>query len=212
MKSYKSKPPDLALWCLHHLVQGQHREALTGDLIEKFQEGATRKWFWKQVLIACFTDFIGEVRRRWALFWYAIAGTIAICFLPPSLPDPVSFWFHWSNFPWPLSQFIFEMSTPTLVSLAALGILAGGLAIQRSLRWSFLLRTWIANLSLITLVHFTIGSIPLLLRPVPGDPYHRILIIPAAIQVLITAITFLVAAWIDYPAERTAANRQSPPA
>jgi hypothetical protein len=43
------RPPRLALWLLEHAWVGVYREALTGDLIEHYQAGQSRWWFWRQV-------------------------------------------------------------------------------------------------------------------------------------------------------------------
>jgi hypothetical protein len=39
----------MALWLLEHAWVGAYGEALTGDLIEHFQAGRSRWWFWRQV-------------------------------------------------------------------------------------------------------------------------------------------------------------------
>ena len=46
------EPPALALWLLKQWGSPYHRESLTGDLIEQFQEGRTRAWCWGQVAAA----------------------------------------------------------------------------------------------------------------------------------------------------------------
>jgi hypothetical protein len=43
------RPPTLALWLLEHAWVGAYREALIGDLIEHYQTGRSRWWFWRQV-------------------------------------------------------------------------------------------------------------------------------------------------------------------
>jgi len=43
------RPPRLALWLLEHACFGAYGEALTGDLIEHYQTGHSRWWFWRQV-------------------------------------------------------------------------------------------------------------------------------------------------------------------
>ena len=51
MSDRRSNPPKCAIRFLQNVCPGDN-EALTGDLIERFREGQTRAWFWKQVLIA----------------------------------------------------------------------------------------------------------------------------------------------------------------
>src|SRR5580765_5342802 len=52
MNSERSDPPTVGIWLLRHLYRGSAEEALTGDLIERFRDGQTRGWFFRQVLIA----------------------------------------------------------------------------------------------------------------------------------------------------------------
>jgi hypothetical protein len=52
MNSERSQPPALASWLLRRLCSTKDREALTGDLYERFGEGQSERWFWRQVVIA----------------------------------------------------------------------------------------------------------------------------------------------------------------
>jgi|SRR5579863_1555729 len=144
--------PRPAIWCLRHACPNGDNDALTGDLIERFREGQTRRWFWRQVFIA-----LGEIRRHWPHFCYAIVGTVVTLFFWDARAlRHVPGWLHWNELPWPLSQLAFELSRPALLALASLSILAAGLAIERPFRWVSLLRTGLINLALITLVHYSI--------------------------------------------------------
>jgi ABC-type transport system involved in cytochrome c biogenesis permease subunit len=42
-------PPKAALWLLEHWGSPYHGESLAGDLIEQYQDGRSRTWYWKQV-------------------------------------------------------------------------------------------------------------------------------------------------------------------
>src|SRR5262249_54885905 len=121
MTDRKSNPPRQAIWLLQQVCPGDN-EALTGDLIERFREGQSRAWFWKQVLIAVAVGVLGAIRLHWPQFCYAIAGVVLSSFWDApairSLPGP-----HWSDLPWPWSQLAFELSRPVLLALAALSIL-----------------------------------------------------------------------------------------
>lgn len=105
-------------------------------------------------------------------------------------------WLHWSSLPWPLSQFVFELGPTAALALAALPVLAAGLAINGTFRWVSLLRTWILNLALITLGHYSTDFLPWLTRPVPGDPHSRYLVVPLGVVQVLFFFTFLVAAWL----------------
>jgi hypothetical protein len=117
-----------------------------------------------------------------AFFWSAVKG----------LPG----WLYWWTLAWPFSQLAFELSRSALLALAALPILAAGLAVNQAFRWGDLLRTAVINLALITLGHYSLDFCPWLFRPVAG-PYHpRRLIIPPTLQILLFFSSFLVAAWL----------------
>ncbi|MEP6883660.1 MAG: hypothetical protein ABJC66_02815 [Gammaproteobacteria bacterium] len=48
----EGSPPKFALWLLKHLGSPYHRESLIGDLIEQSQEGRSRVWCCRQVILA----------------------------------------------------------------------------------------------------------------------------------------------------------------
>jgi len=52
VNSERSQPPALAAWLLRRLYSTKDREVLTGDLYERFGEGQSERWFWRQVVIA----------------------------------------------------------------------------------------------------------------------------------------------------------------
>jgi hypothetical protein len=200
MTARNPNPPGLAVWWLRATLRGRYNEALTGDLIERFREGETCGWFWRQVLIASGISALREIGRRWTFFCYAAAGTVAICSPPMYAGIQVPTLLGWSRLPWPLSQVVFELSTNLMVASISLCVLAAGLAVERSFRWISLSRTWIINLTLLVFGHYAVDLFPWLLRAVPGDPYHhKVLIIPGNLQVLLVASNFLVAAWLGCP-------------
>jgi hypothetical protein len=210
MNGKKSDPPRLAMWLLRHARPGGDNDALTGDLIERFREGQTRGWFWRQVLIAFAVGLRGEIRRHWPHFCYAIAGTA----MPPFLwktAKGVPFVFHWWALPWPWSQIVLELSATALLALAALPALAAGLVINGGFRWVSLFRSAVINLALITLGHYLLDVFgPWLSGPVPGHPYQRVLIIPGVFQILFFFSTFLVSAWLGCRPPRRATSTAKP--
>jgi hypothetical protein len=176
------------MWWLRHACPGSDKDALTGDLIERFHEGQTRGWFWRQVLIAFIVGVLGEIRRHWPYFGYAIGGFVLEGFFwNAHALGSVPKWLHWNELPWPWSQLASELSRPALLALAALPVLAAGLLIERSFRWVHLVRTAVITLALIAFGHFSFDIFPWLLRP---------LIIPVIVQMVLVFSAFLVAAWL----------------
>jgi hypothetical protein len=210
MIANESNPPKLALWWLRHTYPGDHGEALAGDLIERFRAGATRGWFWKQVLIASLTGTLVQIRYRWAIFCYAAAASVAMSDTRIYAPLPISSWLRWSDLPWPLSQLVFELGTPALVTLTTLTVLAAGLLIQHSFRWTHVFRTWIISFAFIALGHYSIDLYPWLLRPIPGNPYGKVLIIPEVVRVLLLVSSFVVAAWLGCPMTESIGKPKGP--
>ena len=212
MSDRKSNPPRRAIWFLQNACPGD-KEALTGDLMERFREGQTPGWFWRQVLIAFAVGVLGKLRRHWPHFSYAIAGTAIPAFLWKTV-ERVPAVLHWWALPWPLSQLAFESSRGALLALAALPALAAGLVISRAFRWDSLFRTAVINLALITLGHYLLGyldTFPWLKRPVPGNPYlFRILLLPPPSVELLFFSSFLVSAWLGCLSPRHAAPTDKP--
>jgi len=210
MSGKKSDPPRLAIWLLRHACPGSDNNALTGDLIERFHEGQSVGWLWRQVLSAFVVGVVCEIQRHWPSFFYAIAGTampMILCWKTTANtagPHPfgswmhLAFWLHWWSLPWPLSQLVFDWSPAALFTLEALPALAVALVIDRSFRWISLLRTGVITLALIAVDYYLFTLLyPWLTRPVPGDPYRRVLILPSVVGILLWAfITFLASGWL----------------
>jgi hypothetical protein len=57
-----AEPPRVATWLLRHLGCSQENEAVVGDIIERYQQGHSRLWYWWQVAVAIVTGFVTEVR------------------------------------------------------------------------------------------------------------------------------------------------------
>jgi len=65
----------MALWLLEHAWVGAYREALTGDLIEHFQAGHSRWWFWRQVGYALvITSIPSTLHKLLAVFGLVALG------------------------------------------------------------------------------------------------------------------------------------------
>jgi hypothetical protein len=72
-----SKPPAVATWLLEHLQSGSRKDYITGDLMEAYQLGRSRVWYWKQVLGAITVSFCQEcIFRRQNVKSHSAARTI----------------------------------------------------------------------------------------------------------------------------------------
>ena len=65
MKTEQSHPPALAIWFLRRICPKRNREAITGDLLERFREGRSDGWFWRQVLGAILVGASSQLRLHW---------------------------------------------------------------------------------------------------------------------------------------------------
>ena len=200
MNRDQSNPPKLAVWLLQHAYPKSHNQVLTGDLVEKFREGKSRGWFWKQVLIAFAVALLAGVRRRWPHFSYALAGAGIYAFRPKPffiLRGIV----HWYALPWPWSQIVFEWTPVALVALAALPILAATLAFNGAFRTVSTLRTGMLSLALVTLVHYLPNAFPAVCRPMPGSSFVKVFMVPNG-QVYLFFCAFLVSSWLGCSSPR----------
>ena len=75
-------PPRLATWLLQRWGSGPQRDSLVGDLIERYQQGRSPAWYWRQVLRALIVGMLYEMgEHKWlavralAVGWFAIALT-----------------------------------------------------------------------------------------------------------------------------------------
>ncbi len=132
MNGNKPNPPTSAIWLLRHVCPGRDNDALTGDLLERFREGQTRGWFWKQVLMAFAVGIMRELRQHWPAFCYAIAGAAMPAILSNSVRG-AGHWLHWSSLPWPLSQFCVRTGPNCCAGLGGIACLGGRAGDQRNL-------------------------------------------------------------------------------
>jgi hypothetical protein len=194
--------PALALWLIRHACPGPDNEALIGDLLERFREGRSRDWFWRQVVVAIAVGILVECRHRWPAFAYAIAGAASITYgwkLVGYLPIT-----HWYELPWPWSQIVMELSGWAALAFVPVPVLAISLIISGNFRWLSLLRTIALTLVPVAIWQFLPDAFPPLLRQV--DSQHFVLIIPRAVVMLLFFSFFLVPAWIGCEWQR----RKSP--
>ena len=97
-------PPRLAIWLLVHLTWSEHREAVLGDLLERFAEGETARWFWRQALSAFAVAVVRAIRRHGWSFAAAltVASLVLFVYNIASLGAQVDRWeerLTWSLYP-----------------------------------------------------------------------------------------------------------------
>ena len=75
-----TEPPRLATWLLKRAGRHPNSESLAGDLIERYQNGRSAAWYWRQVLVAIGLGSLDEIRGHkwlaaravlvgWTLLW-----------------------------------------------------------------------------------------------------------------------------------------------
>jgi len=93
------EPPKVARWLLTCFGASPNNAAVIGDLDEQYRNGHSRRWYWKQVLVAVAVSLRNEVRdpqrldfraitAAWIVLWTIFAAlfpalrrcTILVCF------------------------------------------------------------------------------------------------------------------------------------
>jgi hypothetical protein len=206
MNRERAQPPALAAWMLRHLCSKKDQEALAGDLLERFHEGQSGGWFWRQVLIAMLVGFSRELNaHRWQIC-FAMVGTALFWWYPwAPLYRSGAFKrvFAWGvGLPWPWSQFVYEFS-PRIVlpTLAVLPILAIFLLVNRAFSWVSMLRAFLLCLLLLPLGDIVAESFAYQLGVTNRSPAW----IP--FFVMRTFLPLLIAAWVGCRLPRGDENR-----
>lgn len=70
-----SPPPTVATWLLQRLGTNP---ALSGDLIEEYQQGRSRAWYWRQVVMAIVVGSYQDIRAHKLLAFRAAASGWAV--------------------------------------------------------------------------------------------------------------------------------------
>jgi len=80
-----SQPPRLASWLLQHLASSPQRDSLAGDLIERYHDGHSAAWYWRQVVGAILAGVTRDVRdhKLLAIRAVAIGWLLAVLFSFP---------------------------------------------------------------------------------------------------------------------------------
>src|ERR1044071_9632372 len=58
------RPSHIAAWLLRTLGSSPNGETIIGDLDERYRNGRSRSWYWRQVIIAIFSSTLAEVRSH----------------------------------------------------------------------------------------------------------------------------------------------------
>lgn len=135
------EPPRLPTWLLQHLGCGSDNDAVLGDLAERYRQGKTSFWYWKEVAVAIVVSAFNDIRSHKLLtlramivggpvFWYL--GYWAFDFLalftrtwPPdwlySKIGP-SLWFNHEQF---VAWYWYGDSAAGSVLMIAIGMISG---------------------------------------------------------------------------------------
>ena len=81
------EPPRSALWVLAFVWRGHYGDSLTGDLIEQFQQGRSRWWFWRQVVVALLIAPLRSTVRKWLAVFGLVALGAYLSFRVLGFPD-----------------------------------------------------------------------------------------------------------------------------
>jgi hypothetical protein len=156
MSSEKSQPPGLAIWLLRHLCSNQDQEALAGDLLERFAEGESQGWFWRQVLWAILVGASRECRIHWIQIAFPIIGAPALWFwggrsVGAVLGNPIGgrAWDWGLTLQWPMSAVYDYFFRSLIVALMIQPLLAVLLLLDHAFEWVRLLRTLVISIPLI---------------------------------------------------------------
>jgi len=57
----KTEPPAIATWMLQHFGSSPNNAELMGDLDERYRQGRSRTWYWRQASAAIVVSFLKEV-------------------------------------------------------------------------------------------------------------------------------------------------------
>jgi hypothetical protein len=71
------QPPRFATWLLLRFASASRRDALAGDLHERFGHGESRWWYWRQVLTAVLAETLEDIGSHKAL----TGGTVTLVWI-----------------------------------------------------------------------------------------------------------------------------------
>jgi hypothetical protein len=139
MSTERSHPPALAVWLLRRLYPERNREAITGDLLERFRDGRSDSWFWRQVLVAILVGSSSQSRLRWTEICLAVAGTTLIWCVPWGRIFPIAAMTTSKNWGTQLQWLVVIEIVTALMVLPLFAVL---LRLWRTFHWGNLVRVF----------------------------------------------------------------------
>jgi hypothetical protein len=186
-----SQPPAMATWLLQQLCPKENQEELTGDLFERFSEGRSDAWFWRQVLIAIAIGLSKRFRAHWAHVAFSIAATTLLWYSWREIirsPAIERLWAWGISLPWPLSS-VYDFSFKAALAAAMVQpILAAFLLLDRAFSWVGMLKSFLVSFPLLAAIQaapFFVGPLHL---PAPITLF--------LFRALIPGIALLISAWV----------------
>jgi hypothetical protein len=152
MRQERTPPPALATWLLRHLCHRDTRDALTGDLFERFSEGESDRLFWHQVMVAITRGTLRGLLAHWPEICFSASGAAMLVLLSGKamrLPAIEKLWVLGLGLPWPMSSaydFGFRGAVAALIVQPLLAVL---LLIANAFSWSRLFRTFVVSFGLL---------------------------------------------------------------
>jgi hypothetical protein len=108
-----SRPPLIAAWILHRFGAAPETEAIAGDLLEHYQQGRSRLWYWREVTVAIIRGIWSEAQQHTLSVLVAIAMAWVLAFV-------------WHQFVTPVYLLAVLYVLPHLQELVLLGLLLDG--------------------------------------------------------------------------------------
>jgi hypothetical protein len=152
MNTEQPHPPALAVWFLRRLCPKRHREVITGDLLERFREGHSDGWFWRQVLVAILVGASSGLRLHWTEIGLAVAGTALTWCIPWRAIFPIEGMITSMNWGARLQWLVLIEIVTALMVLPLFVVL---FRVRRTFGWVNLLRVFFTCAML-----FTAGDLP----------------------------------------------------
>jgi len=153
MNTEQSNPPALAIWVLQYLCPRTNREILIGDLLERFREGRSNRWFWRQVIVAVLVGASSRRRLFWTEICFAATGTGLIWCTPWGRVFPIAAMSN-PSMNW-MARFLWIAALEITTALLILPLFAVFFRFRRTLGWSTLRRAFV-----ISAILFTAGDLP----------------------------------------------------